>query len=419
MPKLSFFLLLPLYLFLVPPVGYGQLSLTAEPEKAGFSTERLDRYAAFLDQEIAAGRLAGAVSLIVRDGRLVHQAAFGYSNWQDKTPMREDRIFQLMSMTKPIVSVAFMMLYEEGHFLLDDPVAKYLPEFADLRVATNDSSGIEVATVPLERPVTIAQVLSHTAGFSHGLGGTKLDNEIAMQLYYMPKKDIAERVAKLAELPLVGQPGEQWYYSASTDILARLIEHFSGQTLNDLLRERLFDPLGMEDTGYNLSPEQQSRTVQVHNLDKAGELVNSARQPATTGNTVYGGTHGLLSTAGDYRKFAEMLLNGGSYEGRRYLSPKTVELMTLNHVGDLAPESGHGFGLGFGLITDVAASDLPGSTGQYFWNGAYSTYFFVDPKENMVAILLTQMQPYSNYYFKKFRQLVYQALVDTAGETEK
>jgi CubicO group peptidase (beta-lactamase class C family) len=240
-----------------------------------------------------------------------------------------------------------------------------------------------------------------------------------MQLYYVPKKNIAERVSALAQLPLVGQPGEQWYYSASPDILARLIEHFSGQTLIEFLRERLFEPLGMKDTGYNLSPAQQPRMVQVHNRNEAGELVNSARQLPTTGNTVYGGTHGLLSTADDYRKFCEMLLNGGSLDGHQYLSPKTIELMTMNHVGDLSPESGRGFGLGFGLITDVAASDLPGSRGQYYWNGAYSTYFFIDPEEKMLAILMTQVQPYSNYYFKKFRQMVYQALVDSAVMADK
>jgi CubicO group peptidase (beta-lactamase class C family) len=403
-----------LALVAVTPGAFAQLTVGAAPESVGVSAARLDRYEAFLQQEIAAGRIAGAVSLVARRGEVVHRAALGYSSLQDEAPMREDQIFQLMSMTKPIVSVAFMMLYEEGHFLLDEPVAKYLPEFADLRVATNDSTGIAVATVSADRPVTIAQVLSHTAGFSHGLGGTQLDNEIARQLYGQPHAEIAARVATLAELPLVGQPGEQWYYSASPDILARLIEHFSGQSVIEFLRERLFDPLGMDDTRYNLSPAQQPRVVAVHNQNEAGELVNSPRQLPVSGISIYGGTHGLLSTADDYYKFCRMLLNGGSWDGRQYLSPKTVELMTMNHLGELEREPGEGFGLGFGVTIDVAATRQPGSIGQYYWSGAYSTYFFVDPQEELIAILMLQLQPYSEYYSKKFRQMVYQTLVDSA-----
>lgn len=414
--NVRFLALLLLPFLLLPVAGPAQLTVDAVPEAVGLSTDRLDRYEDFLQQEIDNGRIAGAVSLIVRQGQVAHREALGYSNVAEQTPLAEDQIFQLMSMTKPIVSVAFMMLYEEGHFLLTDPVAKYLPEFADLRVATDVTQGIKGETVPAEAPVTITQVLSHTAGFSHGLGGTPLDNEIAGQLYMKPHADIAGRVATLAELPLVGQPGAQWYYSASPDILGRLIEHFSGQSLIEFLRERLFAPLGMDDTGYNLSPDQQPRVVPVHNLNEAGELVVSPRQLPTTGITVYGGSHGLLSTADDYLKFCRMLLNGGSWDGRQYLSPKTVELMTMNHVGDLRTKNdpGQGFGLGFGITTDVVDSQLPGSVGQYYWSGAYSTYFFIDPQEDLIAILMTQLQPYSNHYNNKFRQMVYQALVESA-----
>jgi CubicO group peptidase (beta-lactamase class C family) len=411
----------PLLFLLILSFGFqsgvfAQLSTEVRSGIAGFSAERLQRYDAYLEQEIAEGRLPGAVSLISRNGQIVHRSALGYSSLKDEKPMQTDQIFQLMSMTKPIITVAFMMLYEEGHFQLSDPVAKYLPEFADLRVATNDSTGVAVETVPIDKPVTIEQVLSHTAGFSHGLRGTKLDNEIAGRLYYMPQEDIASRVATLVSLPLIGQPGAQWYYSASPDVLALLIEHFSGLTVIEFLQQRLFDPLGMDDTGYNLDAEQQTRMVQVHRLDEAGELINSPFQLPVTGNAVFGGTHGLLSTADDYLKFCQMLLNGGNSEGKQYLSRKTIELMTMNHVGELFEKGdrspGMGFGLGFAVVTDLAKSDLLGSVGQYSWNGAYCTYFFIDPQENMIAIMLTQVQPYSGFYWAKFRQMVYQALVD-------
>ena len=351
-----------------------------------------------------------AEAMIYRSGELVYHEVLGKSDLETGAALVENQIFHLMSMTKPIVTVAFMMLYEEGHFRLSDPVADYLPEFAHLRVAKNNTEGIGVATDTASTQVTIEQVLSHTAGFSHGLSGSKLDNEIAAQLYFLPHADIASRVSKLAELPLIGQPGEQWFYSTSPDILARLIEVFSGMTTIEFLEQRLFTPLGMKDTGYNVPAAQAGRVVANHEV-KDGKIVKAARQLPTSGNTVYGGSFGLYSTASDYLRFTRMLLNGGELDGHRYLGSKTIESMRMNHVGDLRAD-GQGFGLGFGMVTDVAASGTLGSEGMYYWNGAYSTFFFIDPQEDLIAILMSQRAPYSNYHESMLRQMVYQAIAD-------
>jgi len=381
-------------------------------ETTGISKERLERYADFLTKEIKNGTIPGAVSLVIRKGKIVHEASFGYNNWDEQAPMQQDNIFYIMSMTKPIVTAAFMMLYEEGHFFLTDPVSKYLPQFNALKVAKDVTAGIEGDTEPANKEITIHHLLTHTAGFSHGLGDTKLDNEIANALYYEPQSTIESRVNTLVSLPLIGHPGEQWYYSASPDVLSLLIEHFSGMPTAKFLQQRIFDPLDMKDTGYNISKANQDRWVPVHNINKEGKMVNSEKQLPMDGNTVYGGTHGLFSTAADYMKFCLMMLNNGEGNGKRLLSRKTVELMTTNHVGNLYQAPGQGFGLGFGVTNDVASSKALGSVGQYYWSGAYCTYFFIDPKEEMIAILMSQLQPYNNYYGGKMRQLVYQTITD-------
>lgn len=378
----------------------------------GVSVDRLARYEAFLTQEIEEGRIAGALTLVSRNGEIVHNTALGYSSLSGKKAMQKDGIFHLMSMTKPIVTAAFMMLYEEGHFFLTDPVSKYLPQFKDQKVTKDPNTGKDGPTEPANKEITIAHLLSHTAGFSHGLGGTELDNDIAKALYYEPQETIESRVNTLASLPLIGHPGEQWYYSASPDVLALLIEKFSGKTVEEFLKERIFDPLEMNDTGYNISKENQKRWVPVHNLNKEGELINSEQQLPVEGNTIFGGTHGLFSTAADYMKFCHMMLNKGSYQGKLLLGPKTVELMTMNQTGDLHHAPGQGFGFGFGVTVNLADAKSLGSVGQYYWGGAYCTYFFIDPQEKLISILMIQSQPYSDYYSQKMRQFVYQALVD-------
>ncbi|MEO0733905.1 MAG: serine hydrolase domain-containing protein [Bacteroidota bacterium] len=373
-------------------------------QKPDFST-----YTEFLETEIAEDHIAGAVSLIVRDGKVLHEGAWGFANREKKEAMAPDQIFHLMSMTKPIVSLAFMMLHEEGKFQLEDPVSKYLEGFDELQVATSLKKGKDVATVPAKTPITIRQVLTHTAGFSHGLSGSPLDNDIARALYYSPQENIESRVMTLRQLPLHFQPGTRWFYSASPDILALLIEHFSGMTAADFLQKRIFTPLNMADTGYNLPEDKAAKMAKLYKVED-GKLVRDPMQMGATGNKVYGGTHGLLSTAADYGKFCQMLLDGGKApDGTPLVKEATLALMTRNHLGDIPYRAGQGFGLGFGLDTEVPEDGL-GAAGRYYWSGAYSTFFFVDPENDLYAILMTQLAPFTGSYGDALRKYVYQGL---------
>lgn len=404
------FLIVFSFLFICVDDTNGQ-SVQTELLTTSVTKERLERYSDFLENEVKSGKIPGAVSFVSRKGKIVHEASYGFASLADKKTMQHDNIFHIMSMTKPIVSTAFMMLYEEGYFQLSDPVSKYLPQFKNLKVAkdVNSPDGVSEA---LNKEVTIHHILTHTAGFSHGLGGTELDKAVSQALYFEPQESIETRVNTLVNLPLVSQPGEQWYYSASPDVLALLIEKFSGLTAAEFLQRRIFNPLGMKDTGYNIAEENQDRWVPVHNLNEAGKMVNSEEQLPIVGNTVYGGTHGLFSTVGDYMKFCRMMLNKGSFDGKQLLSKKTVEIMTINQIGSLTQAPGRGFGLGFGVVTDLAETRAVGSLGQYYWGGAYCTYFFIDPKEDLIAILMTQVQPYNNYYATVMGQFVYQTILD-------
>lgn len=362
----------------------------------------------YLQSKVEDGKIAGAVSLVVKDGKVLHRGAWGYSDKEAGTEMAEDQIFHIMSMTKPIVSVAAMMLWEEGKFKLDDPISKYLDGFENLRVTTDASKGKDGPTVPANSIPTIRQLFSHTAGFSHGLGGTTLDNDVAKGLYYAPQKDIASRVKSLTELPLLYQPGEKWSYSASPDVLALLIEKLSGEPVDKFIQERIFAPLDMQDTGYNMTEAQAARMPKLYKLVD-GELVRDMMQAPANGQTVFGGTHGMLSTASDYAKFCEMLLNGGKANGQRLLKEKTLKLMTSPNIGQAQYRSGETFGLGFGISTAKPEDGL-GSKGRFYWSGAYSTFFFVDPANKMYAILMTQTSPYTGSYGEALRKYVYEAI---------
>jgi len=365
-------------------------------------------YTDFLEKEIAEERIAGAVSLVVKDGIVVHNGAWGLSDREEKVAMEEDQVFHLMSMTKPIVSVAAMMLWEEGKFKLDDPISEYLPGFENLRVAKDVKEGKDGATVPAKSIPTIRQLFSHTAGFSHGLSGSALDNDIARALYFSPQADIASRVKTLTELPMIGQPGEQWSYSASPDVVSLLIEKISGMSTAEYLQTKLFTPLGMEDTGYNMTETQAARMPKLYKVVD-GKLVNDKMQMPANGHSVFGGTHGLLASAADYGKFCEMLLNGGEVDGHRYLKTSTIELMTQKHIGDAPYRPGQTFGLGFG-VTTVTPEDGSDSKGRFQWSGAYSTFFFVDPANKLYAILMTQTSPFTGRYGDELRKHVYKAI---------
>jgi len=365
-------------------------------------------YDSFLDTEIEEGQIAGAVSLVYHDGKLVHDKIFGYSDKEQAASMEKDQVFHIMSMTKPIVTLAAMMIWEEGHFKLDDPISKHLDGFSNLTVIEDPETGKDGAVVPAKRAVTIRQAMTHTAGFSHGLGGTKLDNDFAMAMYYRPQESIASRVATMAKLPLVAQPGERWSYSASPDILALLVEKYSGMTVAEFLQKRIFTPLEMHTTGYNLAPEKAARMAKLYKVEN-GKLVRDQNQMGATENKVFGGSHGLVSTAPDYAKFCRMLLNDGTYDGKQIVKPETLALMTSDQLGDIPYLPGQGFGLGFGLLTETPENGI-GSKGQFFWSGAYSTFFFVAPEEDMFSILMTQRSPYTDSYGEAMWKRVYEAV---------
>jgi CubicO group peptidase (beta-lactamase class C family) len=400
------------YLLLIVLFTTNAFSQVTDKVIAGMSVERLDSYENYIKNAIEAGEIPGAVSMIMRDGELVHHKAFGVSNVNTKTPMTTGGRFYIQSMTKPIITVAFMMLYEEGHFLLTDPVSKYIPAFKDLKVAKSVTVGKDGETEPMKKEVTIANLLSHTAGLSHGLGGTALDRDYAMTMYYQQHKTVEDRMNAMLTLPLMGQPGEQWYYSAAPDVLSVLIEKFSGMSTTDFLQKRIFDVLEMKHTGYNIPKAEQANMVYVHNKNKAGELEYSTNQPKMESNTIWSGVNGLYATAADYMTFCQMLLNQGELNGKRLLSRKTVELMTINHVGDLYNGAGEGFGLGFAVVENVAETKLLGSEGIFYWSGANNTHFFIDPKENLIAVFMTQLAPFDGEYHEKLRQHVIQAVVD-------
>lgn len=405
MKPLAFFVTALLFLQTNALSSQAQIS---EEVIAGISLERLEHYEAYIKREVSTGRIPGAVTLIARNGETVYGFATGISNPADKRQMKADDIFYIQSMTKPIITVAFMMLFEEGHFLLTDPLSKYLPAAKDLRVLKDPEAGKDGETVPLKREIILADLLSHTAGFSHGLGPNKYEKEV-FAVFANPHETIQARVDEFLDLPLLGQPGEQWAYSIAPDILSVLIEKFSGQSTNDFLEERIFTPLGMKDTGYNLTKEQQQRVVRVQDEDLSSGLDT---RPKMEGNTVWSGVNALFSTADDYMQFCQMLLNRGQWKGARLLSPKTVELMTLNHSGDLFGSPGEGFGYGFAVVDDLAGTNNLGSKGIFYWAGAFNTHFYIDPNEKLISIFFTQLSTFDFYYHHKLRQLVYQAIVN-------
>ena len=378
----------------------------------GVSTTRIENLDKFVQSEIAAGNIPGAVTLVIRNNQVVIQHAYGYKNVSAKTPASPDDLFFIQSMTKPVITAAFMMLYEEGHFMLSDPISKYIPEFKKVRVLRNQQDGINGATDSLKSEVTIRQILSHSSGLVHGLAQTNFEKEFRRSYFKPELKDIKSRASGIVNYPLVCQPGTQWNYSMGPDILSMLIERFSGMDTREFLMTRIFKPLGMNDTDYNVPKEQQQRIFKLHSKAERGPAVLSPNQPKSSEVTMWSGVNGLFTTAKDYALFCQMLMNNGTWNGKQLLSRKTIELMTANHVGDLFNRPGEGFGLGFAVVTDAAKTQLPGSEGLYYWGGANNTHFFIDPKEKLIAIFMTQESNFTWNYHDRLRQLVYQAVAD-------
>jgi CubicO group peptidase (beta-lactamase class C family) len=387
----------------------------ATPEDIGLSTAGLARLGSVMRAEIERGRVPGAAALIARRGRLAFFESFGRRDPAQADPMAKDSIFRIYSMTKPIVSVAAMMLWEEGRFLLSDPIGKFLPELGERKVAL--VRGAEIELVDAERPITIQDLLRHTSGLTYEFRGSGPVHKMYMaERIYSRNQSNADQVAALGKLPLLHQPGTKWEYSRSTDVLGRLIEVLSGLTLGEYLQRRLFAPLGMIDTAFYVPVQEHGRLAEAFAKDPetgAGvQLINVHDAPKFES-----GGGGLVSTAGDYARFLQMLLNRGRMDGMRFLSRKTIELMTADHLGPItgAPDlllPGYGFGLGVAVRLEPGIAHVPGSVGQYFWGGLAGTTFWVDPKEELFAIMLIQGPGQRDYFRNLFRDLVYAAFDD-------
>jgi CubicO group peptidase (beta-lactamase class C family) len=405
-------------------------------EDVGLSSERLariDRH--LLERYIEPGKIAGAVTLVARRGQVAHFSALGLRDRERKHPMTEDTVFRIYSMTKPLVSVAMMMLVEEGRCALSDPVHRYIPAWADLRVFRYGAWPTFV-TDPTQRPMTIRDLLTHTSGLTYGFMLRDAVDAAYRQIGVSGAAPgdarpatLQEMVDKLARLPLIFSPGTRWNYSVATDIVGYLVEVISGQRLDAFLHARILEPLGMRDTGFQVAAAAGERFAANYRREADGTLT-VADDPVTSeyrkAPTFLSGGGGLVSTAEDYRRFCQMMLNGGRYNGARLIGRKTIELMTQNHLpegSDLAAlatgtfsEStydGVGFGLGFAVVVDVAKRGLHGSLGEYYWGGAASTAFWIDPAEDLLVVFLAQLMPSSTYDFRgQLRSLVYSAIVD-------
>lgn len=385
------------------------------PEEIGLSSARLERLSQVMRGEVARGRVPGAVALIARRGKIGYFESFGQRDPGKGAPMSKDTIFRVYSMTKPIVTVAAMMLFEEGRLLLGDPVSKYLPEFVNLKVAV--ARGDQIDLEPAARPVTIQDLLRHTSGLTYEFRG----NGPVHKMYMAAKlssleMSAAEHVEALGHLPLLHQPGTRWEYGRSTDVVGRLVEVLSGSTLSAFLDEQIVKPLGMVDTAFHAPPANHERLAEAFARDpQTGTAVRlmDVRSPPRFES----GGAGLVSTACDYARFLQMMQNGGALDGVRLLSRKTVEFMTADHLGSITGASdmlpaGYGFGLGFAVRLHAGIASMPGSVGQYFWGGLAGTTFWVDPAEKLLAILLIQAPGQREYYRMLFRDMVYAAFAD-------
>jgi CubicO group peptidase (beta-lactamase class C family) len=409
----------------LPGTAMAQALPQSRPEAQGFSAARLQRLHEFLAESTGANGYLGGVLLLARDGRIVDWQAYGHRDLARSSPLRRDAIFRLYSMSKPIASVAALQLMEQGRLGLDDQVSRYLPEFADMRVFAGGTADAP-QTAPARKPITIRQLFTHTAGFAAGGAGFEEATRLRERMGLHASPDLRSFVSRLAQAPLAAEPGTRFKYDgANTEVLARLVEVVSGERFDDYLRRHLFEPLRMRDTGFSVPASQRGRIVDITRMGGDGRLVLddgvSARHPGEALNPYSSGAGGLYSTAGDYARFCQMLLNGGSLDGADILGRKTVELMMANQlVGQLDPpvtefSAGEGFGLGGAVVLDPGARGRLGSVGAFGWSGAASTYFTIDRRERLVAILLLQHLPNGAdndlpRLATPFYNLVYQAL---------
>ncbi|MFI5153214.1 MAG: serine hydrolase domain-containing protein [Chitinophagales bacterium] len=398
------------------------------PESVGMSSESLKKIDRLVDEYVKNRYVAGATAIVARNGKIVYYKGLGYDDIDAHTLMKRDAICRIASQTKAITSVAIMMLYEDGKFLLDDPISKYIPEFKTVRVLDKfNEADSSYTTVPAKREITIRDLLTHTSGIGYAQIGTKEMNAIYAKAGVIggigvDKVVLGEKMKILAKLPLFHQPGEKWTYGLNIDLLGWLIEIISGMSFDQFLRKNIFIPLGMKDTYFYLPREKYSRLAMLYTEDSTHHILKAPlheningdfyRDYPNTPGTYFSGGGGLSSTAYDYAIFMQMLLNGGEYNGKRILSRNSIRMMTMNQIGDL--ELGENkFGLGFAIVTERASGrSTPQSVGSYSWGGMFSSSYWIDPKEKIVAQLFLQLFPNSHQEIHdKFKLFVYQAIV--------
>ena len=412
--------------------SFTQIALrSANPETEGLLSQRLKQIDAQIDQWIQEEQLNGATMIILRNGKIVYHKAFGFAG--ENVPMKTNNIFRIASMTKPIISVAAMMLFEEGKFLLTDPVSKFIPEFKNAVVLDKyNTADTTYTAVPAKREITMRDILSHTSG----IGYAQIGNATANAIYYKnkinggigtPYSTLKDVIPKLAKLPLMVQPGEEFYYGLNTDVLGYLIEVISGMPLDKYLQQKIFAPLAMKDTYFFLPKEKQARLVALYvqqgsqtRLQIQDSLISlngtfSRDFPKTTNGTYFSGGAGLASTAYDYALFGQMLLNGGELNGKRILSPRTIQLMTSNQIGDRLmwgdTNKTRRFGFGFGILTEYAERTLMIPAGSYGWDGMFASHYWTDPKNKMVVVFMRNIWPTDHWdYGDRIKPLIYQAL---------
>jgi CubicO group peptidase (beta-lactamase class C family) len=396
-------------------VAFAQLPAANRPEDVGFSSKRLEKTRQAFKADVDNKTVPGAVLVIARNGKMVTYDAIGYQERAAQTPMKKDSIFRVASMSKPITTVAAMILAEENKLDIGAPVAQYLPEFRSVKVGAEG--------VAPKRPMTVQDLMRHTSGLTYGLFGNSPVDQMYRKADIFNSKSLAEMVKTVATMPLLHQPGEAWEYSVSTDVLGRVVEVASGMDLDTFIQERIAGPLKMNDTGFWVKPAAISR------LAKPDAKSNLPFADPTVKPDLFSGGGGMFSTAGDYARFSQMLLNGGELEGVRILGPKTIALMTSDQLpsnterhtpvamalgfSGPTPEMGTSFGLGFAVRVDAGRNPVPGSIGDFSWAGITGTYFWVDPKEKLVAVLMVQSPQGSNgLIWRQTRTMVYQALVN-------
>jgi CubicO group peptidase (beta-lactamase class C family) len=403
------------------------------PEEVGLASSRLAYIRSVMNRHVEEKQIPGAAGLIARRGKIAYQEAFGMADVEAGKPMRLDTIHRIYSMSKPITSVAVMMLYEEGKFQLNDPVAKYLPEFAKMQVAIDEkdpqTGKPTLKTAPAKRAVTVRDLLRHTAGLTYGFFSDTLVDQEYRKARILSDLNLAEFVTHLSQIPLLYEPGTRWHYSVSVDVLGRLVEVLSGKPFDQFLQERIFTPLDMRDTGFYVPADKKDRFAKLYSPTKDGKIqpavICATRQECVEKfpnavpsylepPTLFSGGGGLVSTAYDYLRFCQMLLNKGQYDGKRLLSRKTVQLMSSDNLGTIPGMGpGAGFGLGFAVSKAPGEAGMMGSPGEYNWGGAAGTRFWIDPQEELIGIFMIQILPHDGLnYGSEFRVLTYQAIAD-------